>query len=429
MGIIIDRRPNKGQKHVGNRQRFINRSKQHIKQSIKQNLQNRSVTDIQNGAKVKIPKGSIQEPNFGHDPQSGIKHRVLPGNKTYVTGDQIEKPQSGSGSGSQSGDPGDATDTHEDEFHFVLTKEEFLDMFFDDLELPDLVKKQLKSTTTHVWRRDGISTAGNPTNLNVVRTLTQSMARRITLRKPWEKKLKELSQQLNQLAEQDPQVPEILALMEECERKIKSVCYVDPIDLRFNVFNKKPMPNTQAVMFCVMDVSGSMDERKKDMAKRFFMLLYMFLYKKYEQVHVEFVRHHTEADRVDEHTFFYDPLTGGTQVSSALNLVQEIIQNEFSTDNYNIYVCQISDGDNYDSDNQTCAQILKDQLLPLVQYMAYVEVADTDGWDEYPLLQMIQSRLFNTYKTVSDNHPKLQCVKVASVKDIYPVFRELFEKK
>ena len=429
MGIIIDRRPNQGQKNAGNRQKFIARSIKHIRDSVKKNLQNRSITDIQNGAKVRIPTDSIQEPNFGHDPQSGINHRVLPGNKQYVTGDQIEKPKGGSGKGAGNGDPSDTTETGSDNFNFVLTKEEFMELFFEDLELPDLVKKQLKQSTTFTLKRDGISTAGNPSNLNVIRTLKQSMGRRITLRKPHEKQLAKLEAELQQLAPDHELTPGLLDQIAVLKKKIAGVTYVDPIDLRYNVFNKKPSPQTQAVMFCVMDVSGSMDEVKKDIAKRFFMLLYLFLQKKYEKVHVEFVRHHTQAERVDEETFFYDPVTGGTKVSSALDMVYDIIQSEFSTDNYNIYVCQVTDGDNYDTDNQTCAQILTDKLLPLVQYMAYVEVIDKQGWDEYPLLQYTNSRLYNTYEKVSNQNKHLQCVKVGAINEIYPVFRELFEKK
>ncbi len=429
MGIIIDRRPNQGQKHVGNRQRFITRSKQHIRESIKRNLQNRSITDTQSGTKVKIPTDSINEPNFQHDPHSGINHRVLPGNKQYVTGDQIKRPPGGGGKGAGNGDPGDSTETGEDDFNFVLTKEEFQELFFEDLELPDLVKKQLKSTDVHVYRRDGISTAGNPTNLNVIRTLKQSMGRRITLKKPLQEQLMRLEQELMHAEPESSHAQDLMSQMEVLQRKIASVCYVDPIDLRYNVFNKKPVPQTHATMFCIMDVSGSMDENKKDIAKRFFMLLYMFLQRKYERVHVEFIRHHTEADRVDEQTFFYDKLTGGTQVSSALTLLKDLITTEFSPDHTNIYVCQVSDGDNYDSDNKTCAQLLHQELLPHIQYMAYVEVHDREGWDQYPLLQFANTRLFNTYKQVSNQQPNLQCVKVGSVNEIYPVFRELFEKK
>jgi uncharacterized protein len=427
MGIIIDRRPNQGQKHVGNRQRFITRSKQHIRDSIKRNLQNRSITDTQSGDKVKIPTGSINEPHFGHDPQSGINHRVLPGNKQYVTGDQIKRPPGGGDQGA--GDPGDSTETGEDDFHFVLTKEEFQDLFFEDLELPDMVKKQLKTTQAYVYRRDGISTAGNPTNLNVIRTLKQSMGRRIVLRKPLERELAQLHATLAELPEDHADRVGIQLEIDALTRKIAGVCYVDPIDLRYNVFNKKPVPQTHATMFCIMDVSGSMDENKKDIAKRFFMLLYMFLQRKYERVHVEFIRHHTEADRVDEQTFFYDKLTGGTQVSSALTLLKDLIHTEFSPDQTNIYVCQVSDGDNYDSDNKTCAQLLQQELLSHIQYMAYVEVQDKEGWDQYPMLQYVNTKLFNTYKQVSDANARLQCVKVAEVNEIYPVFRELFEKK
>jgi len=429
MSTIIDRRLNQGQKNLSNRQRFIKRSREHIQKSIRENLQNRSIQDVHSGEKVKVPTDSIREPTFGHDWQSGTKKRVLPGNKDYVPSDRISRPD-GQGSGSGTGNQASNEDqTFEDDFAFTLTKEEFYDLFFEDLELPDLVKKQLKQTSKWEVKREGISTVGNPSNLNVIRTMKSSLGRRLVLRKPHEKQLQDLMDQLDQLDELDPLRPQLEQQIQALTSKVRSVSYVDPIDLRYNVFNKRRVPSTSAVMICIMDVSGSMDEHKKDLAKRFFMLLYLFLQKKYENVHVEFVRHHTEASRVDEHTFFYDKLTGGTIVSSALELTKEQILPEYDSHTHNIYICQVSDGDNWEDDNPKCRQILLDDLLPAVQYMAYIEITDSKFAEEYPLLNYYNSRLFNTYQTVHHNNPKLQIAKVATANDIYKVFRNLFEKK
>lgn len=427
-GMIIDRRPNKGQKNLGNRQRFIQRSRAHIGRALRKNLQNRSITDTESGEKIRIPTDTIREPTFGHKPASGNQQRVFPGNRQYQRGDAIDRPQggqSGKGRGSQ---PGDGDKTGEDDFHFVLSKDEFLDLFFEDLELPDLIKKQMKQI--HAWKhqRVGISTAGNPANLNVIRTLKASLSRRIVLRKPHEKELEELLHVLAAETDPDRRV-ELEAQIEQLRKKVQSVSYVDPIDLRYNVFEKRPQPVTTAVMICVMDVSGSMDEHKKDVAKRFFMLLYMFLQRKYEHVKIEFIRHHTEAERVDENTFFYDRLTGGTQVSSALELTAKLIRDEYDPATYNVYVCQASDGDNYDSDNRTCEQLLLNELLPLVQYMAYIEISDPRDHEQYPLLRYAQSKLYNTYQKVHEQNARLQCASVHEINQIYSVFRELFERK
>jgi uncharacterized protein len=427
MGIIIDRRLNQGQKTLGNRQRFIQKSKKQIKASIRERLNQRSISDTQSGEKVKIPLDTIREPTFGHNANSGERQRVLPGNRNYVPQDRIKKPESGEDGGGNKAS--NSTDTGQDDFDFVLTRDEFYDLFFEDLELPDMIRKQLKTQKRWETRREGISTAGNPSNLNVIRTMRSSMGRRLILRKPHEKTLEELQLQLQQL---DPNSEEYAALVEHIQRltnKVRSVAYVDPIDLRYNVFNRKPMPSNSAVMFCVMDVSGSMDENKKDLAKRFFMLLYLFLQRKYDNVIVEFVRHHTTASRVDEQTFFYEKTTGGTVVSSALDMVCEIIQQDYSPELYNIYVCQASDGDNWDDDNSKCRSILENQLLPQCQYMAYVEVHDEHMRNNYPQLEFMNGKLYNTYSTVSANNARLQLGKVFSASDIYAVFSKLFEKK
>ena len=427
MGIIIDRRLNQGQKTLGNRQRFIQKSKKQIKASIRERLTERSISDTDSGERVKIPIDTIREPTFGHNHKSGERRGVLPGNRDYVPQDRIRKPEGGEGGGGNKAS--NSKETSEDDFDFVLTRDEFYDLFFEDLELPDMIRKQLKTTKKWEIRREGISTAGNPSNLNVIRTMRSSMGRRLILRKPHEKTLQELQQQLEQL---DPDSEEYAALLEQIQRltnKVRSVAYVDPLDLRYNVFNRKPMPSNSAVMFCVMDVSGSMDENKKDLAKRFFMLLYLFLQRKYDNVIVEFVRHHTEASRVDEQTFFYEKTSGGTVVSSALDMVCDIIQQDYSPDLYNIYVCQASDGDNWDDDNIKCRSILENALLPQCQYMAYVEIHDENLRDNHPMLEFHNTKLYNTYVAVSAFNERLQLGKVYNASDIYAVFRKLFEKK
>ena len=429
MSTIIDRRLNQGQKNLGNRQRFIRKARDQIKKSIRENLGSRSISDTNSGEKVKIPIDTIREPTFGHDWQTGDNTRVLPGNKDYVPQDKIKRPQGGQGQGGRGKEASDSDETFEDDFQFTLTKDEFYDLFFEDLELPDMVRKQLKKSNTWEIKREGISTAGNPSNLNVIRTMKQSLGRRIVLRKPNERLITELEAELANTETSQERKTEIELLLVDLRRKTRAVAYVDPLDLRYNVFNKKNVPSTTAVMLCLMDVSGSMDEHKKEMAKRFFMLLYLFLQKKYEHVIIEFIRHHTQAERVDEQTFFYDQLTGGTKVSSALALAHEVITQDYNPNLYNVYVCQASDGDNFDSDNQTCRDLLIDKLLPLVQYMAYVEISDPRDLTEYPLLQYSQTRLYQTYEKVAEGNPKLNITRVWEAADIYKVFRELFEKR
>jgi hypothetical protein len=197
-----------------------------------------------------------------------------------------------------------------------------------------------------------------------------------------------------------------------------AIPFIDPFDLRYSNRVKVPMPSTQAVMFCLLDVSGSMDEQKKDIAKRFFILLYLFLTKAYEKIEVVFIRHHTSALEVDEENFFHSRESGGTIVSSALKLLTEIIKERYSGAEWNAYVAQASDGDNWDNDSATCRALLNDTVMPLVQYYAYVEI--TQGEPQ---------NLWQEYVNVMQTHANFAMQKIESASDIYPVFRELFKKQ
>jgi uncharacterized protein len=171
-------------------------------------------------------------------------------------------------------------------------------------------------------------------------------------------------------------------------------------------------------MFCIMDVSGSMDQETKDIAKRFYILLYRFLTRSYKDVDVVYIRHHTQAKEVDEEEFFYSRETGGTVVSSALKLMKETIQARYPPDEWNIYAAQASDGDNWGDDSPLCGKIMQQELLPLLRYFAYVEITQHEHqslWSQYENLL-----------TSSDNFA-MQHIRQQS--DIYPVFREFFRKQ
>src|SRR5262249_7123361 len=165
----------------------------------------------------------------------------------------------------------------EDDFEFTMTQEEILDIFFEDLELPNLVRTTLKETPNKKWQRAGITTAGSPTQINLLRTMRNSYGRRLALKRPTPKDVADLEEQLLAAEQETPvDAEKISALKEQLARAIakrKWVSFIDPIDVRFNSFTEQPVPTSQAVMFCLMDVSGSMGEREKDLAKRFYMLL------------------------------------------------------------------------------------------------------------------------------------------------------------
>lgn len=420
MSQLIDRRQNAGKKSTVNRQRFLRRYKNQIKRAVSDAVGKRSITEIDQGEQITIPAKDISEPMF-HQGQGGHVDRILPGNDNFVTGDRIKRPSGGGGSG---GDGGAASDSGEgeDNFVFELSREEFLELYFEDLELPDLIKKELARISTFKTVRAGVTTSGIPNNINVLRSLKQATGRRVALASPYKRELKEAEEELERLeAYAKPDKTKVLKLQTQIEflkKKIKTVPFIDTIDLRYNYRVKIPSPSTQAVMFCVMDVSGSMDEAKKDIAKRFFILLYMFLTKNYEKIELVFIRHHTSAKEVNEEEFFYSRETGGTVVSSALELLNTVIEARYPPQAWNIYVAQASDGDNWNADSPYCQELLQEKIMPLLQYFAYIEI-----------MPRHHQSLWEVYQQIKETHPNFAMENIDNIADIYPVFRELFKRK
>jgi uncharacterized sporulation protein YeaH/YhbH (DUF444 family) len=417
---LIDRRSQSKNKSAVNRERFIRRYKAQIKQAVERAIKGRSITDIANGEKVSIPAKDVGEPGFGHA-RGGIWETVSPGNKEYVKGDKVNRPKSG-GSGSGKGKAGNSEETSEDDFVFELTREEFMNAFFEDLELPNMLKTQLASLTEFRNQRAGFNLSGTPANIHVLRSLRGALGRRIAVGGTPGKRLKEARQELEQLLlivpEDDPAVLKLRREIERLRARIEAIPFIDPFDLRYSNRTKVPKPSSQAVMFCIMDVSGSMDQMKKETAKKFFILLYLFLQRQYEKIELVFIRHHTAASEVDEHEFFNSRESGGTVVSSALHLLTRVLQDRYTSSDWNIYVAQASDGDNWDKDSVACRKMLIDTVLPAVQYYAYVEI--TDGEPQ---------NLWHEYTEVAGHHPHFAMQKIESPADIYPVFRELFKKQ
>ncbi|MBF0394150.1 MAG: YeaH/YhbH family protein [Alphaproteobacteria bacterium] len=420
---VIDRRLNPKGKSLANRQRFLRRARAQIIKAVRDASADRSITDISHGDRITIPADGLREPSFRKSANGGVRDHVLPGNKRYVEGDRIPRPPSGEGMGGNEGSPDGEGD---DNFRFVLSREEFVDLFLEDLELPDLVKKKVKLSESQTWTRAGYSVSGSPSNLNLVRTMRNSLSRRIALRRPKRQAIEALEAEIAVLeaSGQDPErLADLRMDLEDQTRRTRLIPYIDPIDVRYNRFEATPKPITQAVMFCLMDVSGSMTEHMKDLAKRFFMLLYLFLNRRYEHVDIVFIRHTHEAKEVDEETFFYSTETGGTIVSTALEEMRRVASERYSTDEWNIYAAQASDGDNLSNDNPKSAALLGEVILPLCQYFAYIEVGeDHRNW------VLRETELWRTYKALVSPRGVLAMRRVRSRAEIFPVFRDLFSR-
>ena len=422
---IIDRRLNPGGKSFANRQRFLRRARAQVRRAVREASSSRSIKDAGKGGEITIPAGGVHEPHLRRSAQGGVRDYLLPGNKKYIEGDTIPRPEQGGGRPSAS-DSGEG----EDEFRFALSDEEYLDLYLEDLELPDMAKRQVAGAQSVQWRQAGFSADGPPARMSISRTLRHSLSRRIALKRPKLDEIQALREEIERLEREGGHFEELVKLRAELEHRLtrtRRIPYIDPVDVRYRRLESTPKPIAKAVMFCLMDVSGSMNEHMKDLAKRFYSLLYLFLNRRYEYVDVVFIRHTHEAQEVDEQTFFYSRETGGTVVSTALFKMAEIVRDRYPVDAWNIYAAQASDGDNTSSDNAVVLAQLRDVVLPICQYYAYVEVG-MDDEDEHPGHGEPSTNLWRAYRRISVDAP-FAMRKVRHRRDIYPVFRELFARR
>ena len=425
MNYLIDRRLNGRNKSAVNRERFIRRYKEHIRRAVKGMIAERSITDMAKGGDVKVPAKDISEPGFRYG-SGGDWETVHPGNKEFVRGDKIPRPEGGGG-GSGGSEPGSGESV--DDFVFTLSRDEFLNIFFEDLELPNLMRTAIAEAAGQEVRARRLRQGRHALNLSVARTMKTALARRIALGGPVKDEL-ELALARSwrrRTAAKAVRSTDIEALESARSLELEGAAstrlpFLDDVDLRYRHRVAVPQPAARAVMFCLMDVSASMDEHKKDLAKRFFTLLYLFLTRKYERVELVFIRHTDEAQEVDEDTFFYDTQSGGTVVFSALELMQQICAARYPKSEWNIYAAQASDGDAFGADPAKSARFLREHLLPITRYFAYIEVPGREPTgDEQPVGRVRASC------AAPDRNFAMR--RVSSPQEIYPVFRDLFRKE
>jgi uncharacterized sporulation protein YeaH/YhbH (DUF444 family) len=415
---IIDRRSNPGNKSLPNLQRYKRRAKEAFKEAVADAAQSRSIRDKGNQKITVKPKSGTHEPTLRRSSTGGKREYVLPGNKEYVPGDTIPRPQGGGGK-PQASDSGDGTD----EFIFTLSREEFLDLLFEDMELPDMVQKRLLEDAATKRARAGFSSTGNTAQLDIKRTAIKAMGRRVALNRPKPEDVAAAEEKAKAFADDDtsPEAEEARKVVAGLKGRMRAIPWIDTTDVRYRRYEPKPNPTTKAVMFCVMDVSGSMTEHMKDLAKRFYTLLYLFLEREYETIDVVFIRHTEHAREVEEDEFFHARDTGGTIVSSGLELMKKIADDRFPAADYNRYAAQISDGDNIIADRDRTTKLMND-ILPDCQYFAYLEVAAENASHN-------RTDLWDTYENVADAHSNLAMRRAQQRNEVYPVLRDLFKRK
>lgn len=470
MASIIDKRHQPpSDRYYSSRDRFLDRNRGKIREAIDKSLSDSTLEGIgKRGVDVTIPNEGINEPHIHHG-KGGVTERVLPGNKQFNAGDRLPKPKGGGG-GKNGPEGGEGKG--EDDYVFHLSEEEFLNYLFEDMQLPNLIKEGGEDAEKPEYKRSGFSNDGPPNKIDMVRSSAARVSRNVAITKPMEKKRLALMIELRDLLANNlpdgAQAPErlteeafnLLPLsrrlaavdkelgllrpltagllteaaqlqadtldrnIEALDNKQKAIPRWNDIDLKYRRHDAFPVPVTQAVMFCLMDVSGSMDEVKKNNAKLFYMLLYRFLKRNYGKVDVVFIRHTDEAEEVDEHTFFYDQESGGTTVSTSIVKMQEILAERYSLAEWNVYGAQASDGDNSYADNPVCQERLR-ELLPDVQGYFYTEVTRANGYS-----LGYDNALWAAYREIAGAYSdKFFMGKIKERSDIWPVFRKFFKKR
>lgn len=435
--IFIDRRKAGKGKSTSNRQKLIKRIKNFIKVAEPRNIGTGGVSGTGAGAKntspVKVSAEALEEPHFLYA-AGGEETLVFIGNFEYDRGDVLDFPQSSSKS-SKAG----LGENGEDDFIVNIARDEFLDLFFEDCELPNLSAEKYTEKLDVIQQQAGFSTTGNPAQLSIIRTYKQSLGRRWAIMNPYKEELQTLKEELEQLHAQHPKNPpeEVQLRIAEIEeriaviyRKMNALDCFENADLRYRKKEAKPLKTVDAVLIMSMDISGSMDESKKKIARRWFALLYAFIKRRYANTELVFIAHTEEAFEMSEEDFFTTQVNGGTKVSSALDLINTIIKDRYDTQTTNIYVSHASDGDNYDSDNAMVKDILigDGHLMNKIQFFNYVEVGAQSGWMSS---NNSTTNLWDTYDEVRTAQPKRKVTLsvIETAEDCYPVFKKVFRKE
>lgn len=463
MAIIKDGR---GSARTGiiSRERVIQRHKDLVRDAVRRAVTNGKIDEIgKDGLDITIPKRDLSQPNIVHG-KGGNRTIVHPGNKEWIKGDQIERPKGGGGGGGGGNQAGDG-ENGESDFTIHLNEEEVLNVIYEDLGLPNMNILSSADATKTQLKYAGIVSQGTPDKLHMVRSKRAQIGRVIAASEPENQKILRLRREQKAiLSAYDPEAKPVVKTglsqtfgdvstaelikrvevgikrlhkqfghavsyednvrLNELEDQIKKhrkklglIPEYDDVDMKFRSFARKPVPCAKAVMFCLMDVSSSMDEERKYKAQMFYFLLYKFLQRNYEKIDIVYVQHTTTAKEVDHNEFFHGRETGGTIVSSGLQLVKEIQEKRYNANEWNMYLAQASDGDNWNGDDDKCDKLLRG-LLKIMQAGFYTEI--TEGQPQ---------SLWHTYQKVKqDFKSKFWIANIRERTDVVKVFREFFSK-
>jgi sporulation protein YhbH len=372
---------------AGDRQRHKAKIEKAIRDGITDIVANESIIGQNGKKKIRIPVKGIREWQFVYGDNPGDKNVGSAPGSDLQKGQVIQKGQN-----KQVGSPGAGNNPGEEFYEVEISLDELSNYLFDSLNLPDLEKKQFKEMTTEKVKRHGHRTEGILPRLDKKASAINRIKR------------------LN-AAKREGNI--------EIDDEGNPIFPFHNNDLKFHHIKQVHKENSNAVIFFMMDTSGSMTKEIKFVARSFYFLLYQFLRHRYQKIEIVFISHSMEAFEVDEKSFFTRGSSGGTYVSSAPSLALDIIYDRFHPSSWNIYAFHCTDGDNWESDNEKTFEMYR-RLSDISQMVGYCEIElnnERIAWIKD------ENRLTTILKNVSSN---LKVETIKGKEDIWRVFKRFF---
>ncbi len=439
--IYVDRRKTGRGKSLPNRHRLLRRIKDAIRQSKPQDIDAGGVKSMGNGNgqvnPVKVTRHSLHEPTLHYASGTGNHDIVLIGNDQWERGDEFPIDDGGGSGGSGNG-AGNGQEDGEDDFVVNISREEFFNVFFEDCELPDLQDTHEKELPELMPKHAGFQKEGNPAQLSVIRSYKNALPRRRALTSEARAELEELENEFDDLLQElgsadtlpsrgeviNDRMAEIEERITELRNKISNVPFFEKLDLRYTKKEKVLVKSADAVFVMIMDISGSMDEEKKRIARKFFSLQYAFIKRKYPNTDLVFIAHTETPYEMSEEEFFTTRISGGTLVSPSYKMAHDIIKARYDASTTNIYLSQASDGDNWTDDNSHIIPALEDEgLLSKLRHMSYAQVGSQ--WGGY---SPGGSTLWTTLQSVANTNKKVSMVKIVKDTEVFDAFQKIYKR-
>lgn len=391
MGSVFSHHRTNADRSAKDRSRHKEKIEKALKEGIHDIVADESIIGQDGKKKIRIPVKGIKEYKFVYG-SNGQQQAGSGGDADISKGQKIGKSKKKKGKG----DPNKPGDKAGEEYYDVeVTLEELAEYLFKDLELPDLEQKQIAEIFFDKMKKSGYRPQGIRPRLSKKESAKQRIKRKMAARKQGNIKI-------------NPETGE------------EEFSFIEQ-DLRYKHYKPQPKPSSNACIFFIMDVSGSMSKQKKYLARSFFFLLYHFIRSQYEKTEIVFVAHDTQPYEVDEEKFFNRGTGGGTMVSPTIEYVTEQIQKRYNPRSWNVYAFHCSDGDNWSSDMQKTIDrntVLKD----LVQFYGYCEIVPHES-----IRWAGATPLSEAYEPYTDN--KFKVGHIHDKSDVWATFKKFFGKQ